>query len=158
MIYEWKEGARMSKDVNPQVVGETLDTIRSLHGGITAALVVEEAEPEHSPLHPAFEWDNATAAHEWRLHTGRHLLRSIVIRSESEPDKLPIRAFVVVNIEGDDLYTSTTVAMSDTRLRQQVLARALKELDIWDRRYREIEELANVFEALDRAREVLALR
>lgn len=156
MIYEWKHGSHLSH-VDAQAAGEQLEEIRQMHGGLTADIVVKAAEPEHSALHPAFEWDDQTAAGEYRKVQAREVLRMIVVRQDEQAPEESARAFVVVNIDGDDLYTSTAVAMSDAELRRQVLARALKELDAWQRRYHEIEELAQMFGQIEREREALML-
>ncbi len=49
--------------------------------------IVAEAADENSPLHEHFEWDDSSAAIEWRKQQGRILLNAIQIRKvgESEP-------------------------------------------------------------------------
>lgn len=68
-----------------------------------------------------------------------------------EGDGEPVRAFVVVTIDDSEGYQSLRVAMSDEAMRQQVVARAKRELAEWRERYRELNELAKVFAALDGA-------
>lgn len=49
------------------------------HGALTASLVVEAASDEESPLHQEFNWDDAEAAHEYRLQQARQMLRVTVV-------------------------------------------------------------------------------
>lgn len=58
-----------------EVVRE-LELLCDQHGGKLSPLqVVEAATPIKHPLHDYFTWDNDVAAHEWRLHEARKLLR-----------------------------------------------------------------------------------
>ena len=148
MIYQWKQGAHV-KGVKAQVAGEVLEALREQTGNILPADVVDVSRPDDAPLHPVFEWDDHVAAESYRTDQARSLLRSVVVQRDDEEDTTPIQAFVVVRQDDDDVYQSTYVAMADTEMREQVLARALKELQAWQRKYRELKELATVFAAAD---------
>lgn len=146
--YEWKPGGWMRGDA--QAVGERLDRVREAHGGaLTAPVVVDEARPEESPLHPYFEWDDSVAAEEHRKEQARHLLRAIVVKVERPEIREPVRAYVVVREDTEDKYVPVTTALADDRWRQQVLARAHAELRQFRARYQELQELANVLAAID---------
>lgn len=91
--YVFRAGTR-TNGVAAQVVGEELERIHSKHGALRASDVVEEARPADAALHPAFEWNDAIAAEEWRMHTARNLIRSVhVINEHQEP------ASVYVNVQ-----------------------------------------------------------
>jgi hypothetical protein len=151
MIYKWKEGARVS--IDPQAAGEEIERVRvAQNGRLLAPDLVESARDPSSPLHPAFEWDDATAAENWRVEQASYLIRSIEVIVERQEEERPIRAFVSVKRDEDRSYTSVSHAMADPDLRQQVLAGALKELEAWRVRYAELVELAKVFAAIDEAR------
>lgn len=47
---------------------------------VTPRLIVDEAKPVESPLHPHFDWDDASAADKHRLHEARLLRSSLRIR------------------------------------------------------------------------------
>lgn len=151
MVYEyhWKDASRIS--IPAQAAGERLEALRVKHDGITARVVVDDARRKRSPLHGAFEWDNTVAATEYRLEQARLVLRSIVMVSEKTPDSAPVRAFVCISADGERSYTSLDIALSSPEMRQQVVARALRELDVWRDRYEELDELAEIFAALDTA-------
>lgn len=149
--YAWRPGAHISIDA--QKAGEELEDIRRFHNGrLTAEEVLERAKDDKNPLHDHFTWDDTVAAVNWRKGEAGQLIRSITIDiSTSNLETMPVRAFVSVEREGDRSYTSTAHAMSDKELRQQVLARAMRELLAWKERYREFEILAKIFAAIEDA-------
>jgi len=64
--------------VPPAVAYAELQRIRATEG-LSANAVIEAAEPEGAVLHPAFEWDDATAGGQYRLMQARHLIRSVQV-------------------------------------------------------------------------------
>lgn len=149
MIFQWKDGAR-AHGLKAQAVGEHLERLRESHGILTANLVVDDAKAPSSPIHKAFEWNDLTAAREYRLVQARDLLRSVVVVVEgASEDTTPTRAFVVVSTGDDDVFTSLHVAMADASMRAELVARALKELQTWQRKYQELKELSSVFKAIE---------
>ena len=151
MIYSWKEGSRLSGDA--QKAGEELERIRTRHNGrLEPEWVVHEAKAKRNPLHDLFEWDDNVAAQNYRVDQARGVIRSIDVVVEEVEAPKPVRAFVSVWRGSDRSYTSVSHAMSDPKLRQQVLAEALASLEAWRKRYAELEELADVFAVIDKAR------
>ena len=61
-----------------------LERIREAHQGLLDPPdIVAEAEDPNHELHDEFQWDNDTAAHEFRLHQARKLIRSVeILRTE----------------------------------------------------------------------------
>jgi hypothetical protein len=149
--YRWKEGSRIS--LPPEIAGSHLEQLRSDHGHLTAEMVLEDARPAKSPLHDAFTWDDSEAAHKYRLEQARYIIRSVVYLPAEMTDPEPVRAFVRVQPNGDEHYTSLHVAMGDEELRRQVVLRALKELQEWRRRYAAYRELAAIFASADKVEE-----
>lgn len=152
MIYQWKDGAHTQ--IAAQAAGEELERIRVRQNGrLEAEAVLREAAKPKSPLHPAFEWDDAKAASAHRLEQARYLIRSIEVvmqRDNAEPG--PIRAFVSVERDNDRSYTSTAHALADDDLRRQVIGQAWRELEAWRKRHAELIEFAKVFTEIDQAR------
>lgn len=150
-VYRWKPGYP-TRELDAQTVGDELEAIRGAHGAITPDLVVEAATPEDAPLHPAFEWDDTKAATEHRRAQARGLIRAVVIQHPRHPNtpEATVRAFVAVRAQDSQrVYTSTVEALEDEDLRLQVLARAMNDLLAWRRRYRALQELADMFQAID---------
>ena len=126
---------------------------------MTADLVVSAAKSKRSPLHNAFEWDDSAAAHEYRLSQARHLIRHVVVTMEVGGEERNVRAFVALNApeeKGRD-YQAISVVLGDKELRQQALDRALGDMEAFERRYNEFEELFEVFAAMRQVRKRTAL-
>ena len=156
MVYRWREGTHPK--VEAQAAGEHLEALRAASGALTARLVVDDAKAAESPLHEAFEWDDSKAADEYRLVQAREIMRgvAVVISDDGDDEEKTSRAFVVVTQNEQDRYESIQVVMKDPAMRQQVLTRALRELEAWERKYRELEEFAGVVKAIEKSRKKLA--
>ena len=152
MIYKWGEGYRFSLDA--QKVGEHLNRLHGRNGELTAEIVLKDASRPNSPIHDAFEWDDQTAAYEYRLVLARKLLAAIVFVPNEQPDAEPLRFYVHIQ-NGESYYTTLIAAMSDEQKRAQVLGRALQELESWRKHYQAYEELAEVFAAAAKTRELV---
>jgi hypothetical protein len=152
MKYQWKPGAHIS--IPAHVAATELLRIESRDGVLTPQAIVEDSRPASAPLHPAFEWDDQLAAEKYRLDQARYLVRSLVVVNVVEDQRAPVRAFVNVQIGPDDedgkesVYRSTPRVLQDDELRRQILQRALAELAAWQRRYEDLEELANLLAAI----------
>jgi hypothetical protein len=147
--YKWKKGSHHR--VDPQVAYECLADIEKRTGLLTAEMVVDDARSKRSPLHDEFEWRNTHAAEEYRKWQARSLMNSIVVVKlgpEEQPSR-NVRAFVVIQEDIDRGYKSTYVAFNNPEWREQVVARAWRELQTWRQRYEDLNELADVFAALD---------
>lgn len=148
--YFWKPQAGIPVDA--QVAGEELERIRvSRNGRLTQDDVVQEAKAKDSPLHPAFEWNDKKAAHQYRLTQAGYMIRMITVSVDTGDgsEKEPIRAFVNVKRDEDRSYTSVVHAMSDADLRAQVIAQAWKELEDWKKRHHELVEFARLFTVIE---------
>ena len=154
MKYAWK--TRVIK-VGAQMAGEFLEEMRVKNSGrLTTEIIVQSARPKRSPLHEAFEWNNAAAAKKYRLDQAGEILRQLVVTIHRPDDsEIVTRAFVNIRIVDDRVYTSIQVAMADPDMQEAVLAEAWRALKDWQGLYREYEELAeimNVIDATDEAR------
>lgn len=147
MIYEWKPGAHVG-GLNAQKVGDRLQDLYARHGAVTPTLVLEEAKKKRSPLHKGFEWDDKEAAQQYRLTQARLIVRSVIVR---RPDSIgeyrAVRAFVHIGEDSD--YESIDVVLSVAEKRGALLSQAWSDLEIIRRKYETLEELANVFAAMD---------
>jgi len=155
----WKSGSQFKVDA--ETAYREVERVRAKHDGeATAETVLQAAAAKRNPLHHEFEWDDPTAAHEYRLTQARSLLRSIhVIRSELKTDR-PQRVYEVVRAPSAELktrnvYRSIDEIMADPDARAERLSRALRELVGWQRRYRDLQELAIVFRAAAEAQETI---
>src|SRR6266498_1658456 len=116
--------------------------------------VVEFAKGKKTALHSHFNWDNDNAAEQYRLWQARQLIRIKVVVLKSEDDNVETKAFVHFdsndNQEGG--YRYIVKVLNDDLLKEQMLANALRELQVFKKKYSELRSLAQlqeVFEAID---------
>lgn len=138
---------------NPVIVAE-LKRLAQAHGGeLQPRAVVEAARSEDSPLHEQFDWNDSTAAHQWRLQQARQLIRTVVTYEQvGNGDKVPVRVFVSLTPDrehDDGGYRVSVDVMSDATLRGQLLSDARAEMIRFKEKYRQLQELAEVFSAID---------
>lgn len=145
MAYRWRFGSQYHIPIDP-VVAE-LKRIEQ-ERGITVGAFLEEAQHENSVLHPMIDWDDSIAGSQWRARQAAEIIRSVVLVNETPTGSSETRAFVNVRVELEDetkeaRFVSIETALAQPTTRQQVLARALKEAEAWQRRYEHLEELAS---------------
>lgn len=122
--YEYSDGFR--SPVDPATAGAEL--VRMADNGDISSLpadaVVEAAKPIGSPLHDHFEWDDGTAAHEFRLTQARALVRNIrVVINKDTPKERKIRVFVHSRERGG--YVPTVRMRTDSELAAEVIGQAI---------------------------------
>lgn len=142
MVYQWKAGARIS--VPAQVAGEVCAAIEA-ENELTAKRLVDESRPESAPLHAAFEWNDTIAAEQWRMHTARHIINSLVIKG---PEQEPVRAFFNIRAEGPR-YQSIHAIIHRHDAMDCLLCEAYRELEAFSRKYRTLERLRPVMDTID---------
>ena len=148
--YEWKY--RVLSGVAAEDVGLELEKISRANGGeLTPKMVVTAASPKRSLLHNAFEWDDKIAADAHRIDQAKLLIRNVMIVHETnDGEDHQVRGFVSIkDDDGHAAYHTLATAMSDEEKRMKVLAKALKELKSWTAKYRDFQELARIFDAVD---------
>lgn len=162
MVFQWKSGARIK--IPAQAAGERVESLRETLGrGVTPADVLADARSQASPFHGAFVWDDSLAAEQHRLMQAGHILRCLVyvrIRVHHPKEKKArtyrkVRAFHPVKHKGARGYQSTTRILSDAEMRAQMLQQAFDELSAIRARYKQLTELAGVFEAVAELRSVI---
>ena len=141
MVYQWKY---FTHKVKAQDVGECFERLENRHGTLTPELIVKEAKKPRSILHSLFEWDDAKAAAEHRLTQARYYLRMLVVVTEIEDDE-PIITNAYVSLDNNKIYDNITNIMVDDTKRARLLAKALAELVAFQKKYGELEALAEIF-------------
>jgi hypothetical protein len=132
-------------------IEQELQKISAENGGvITPAAVVAFAKNPKTELHKRFTWDNTTAAHEYRLWEARQLIASVTFLPQGKTE--PMRAYVSLasdrRVGG---YRRTVDVMRDVDRRAELLEQAKVEMVEFQRRYKDIKELAVVFQAMRKA-------
>lgn len=138
------------------VVAELRRIAKAHNWQITPENVLDAAQSTTSVLHPYFKWDNAIAAHEYRLHQARILLNHINVSITINKEEKQARAFHVITSFAEDeeplevSYVPLDKILASKVLRDQMLMRALREADQWRKRYETLQELSTVFEAIEK--------
>lgn len=141
MTYQWKVPGIMPVDA--QTAGNELQRIYERDGVIEPETVVLENKPPSAPLHSCFEWDDEKAAHKYRITQAQNIIRAIVVVDEAKQPET--RAFVNVQRE----YHPVSVVVRNPEKREILLQNALNELRWFERKYNTLQELSNVFAAIE---------
>ncbi len=148
--YAWSPGAVCQGD--PQKVGVALDKLRDKKNGqLKPSSVVLAARNPKSPLRHAVAWDwnDTVAANKWRESQAQYLIRHVHVIIDHDDKPHEVRAFVNVTPNDDDrAYMTIADVLNDEALRKQMIARAKTELESWARRYQDLVEFADVFDAI----------
>lgn len=108
--------------------------------------MVDMARDENSELHKCFEWNDTVAAEKYRLQQARTILSMLVFRPKTEEEQ-PVRVFSLTTEKSTYQPTKQFLVQADEY--QDLLKRALAELEAFKRKYRTINELEGLFEAID---------
>ncbi len=147
-VFVWKEGSRFA--VPAQVVGETILRICEQEGACPAERLVDEARPEGSPLHPAFDWDDASAAEKHRAEQARHMSRSVRVLVRGQEDPTPFFVSVKIVEVGDGLAGYKPLIRLTSMERKQVENDALAALNGLRRRFAHLTRFSRVWREVDR--------
>jgi len=154
-----KAGARVfTSNEQAELVGHELLSLEEKMGALSPELVVRHAyQNPGSDLHSHFEWNDTTAARQWRIEQAKMLLRSIVIVREEDPRGTEIRLFVSIDRIGEEprKYVNLNRAMADDEMRAMVLGRVGHELQAIRRKHIDLHELAGVWESIDQLEPVV---
>lgn len=113
---------------------------------ITPQEMIEKARNEQSELHKCFEWNDTVAAEKYRLQQARNVLSMLVFKPKTEEEQ-PVRIFSLTTEKSTYQPTKQFLVQADEY--QDLLKRALAELETFKRKYRTINELEGLFEAID---------
>lgn len=156
MSYAWKSGHNIKADANLCAV--EMERLLAHYGYISAQALVEAGKDEESPLHSIFEWDDEKAAQAHRITEASHAMRSLVIVSDDASEPQPVFVSVLASAMGDPearafdhVYVSIGDARSSPNIAQSIREEALRGLRSWQRRYRMVQGLGQVHEAIERA-------
>lgn len=128
-------------------VAAELQAIYQRRGGLNPQAVVKWAERHPaSALHGRFTWDDTAAARAYRLWQARELIVTIEVEY---PDRRVRQVYVSpVQGRGTTGYVALVDVLSDKRKRDLFLAQALAEYERVGEKYHDLEELAEVREAV----------
>ncbi len=157
-VYRWKVNVY---PVPAQVAGAALMDIEENEGRVDPARVVELSADEDAPLHGCFEWDDSVAATAHRRTQAREIIRNIqIVRETDDGEESPVRAFWSTERAEDEddspryAYRSLDVVINSDQHRNYILEQALRELQAFSFKYRNLEELAGVFAEVEKVKQL----
>ena len=143
--YTWKTKNLYKVDANvaAKVFEELENTI-----GLTAENVVNVSRDTLAPLHDEFEWDNDIAAESWRKRQAQNMISnlSIVLVETEDEEVTPVRAFYATELHH---YENIRAIITNEEKKDDLLIKAIRELQAFKRKYRILTELGTVFSAID---------
>lgn len=146
MVYEWKKASYIKTDAN--IAGQMCEALES-SVGLSAQTLLDANRQEDAPLHSEFEWDDEKAAEGYRLSQARHIINCLCIKAEEAPNKEPIRAFFKVERNESNYNNLETILQSEDSY-AALLQAALSELKAFEKKYKQLKELASIFEELEK--------
>lgn len=136
---KWKVDGIFKADAN-----ECYREISSLEQ-ITPKAILDFARDENSELHKCFEWDNDSAAEKYRTIQAGNVIRMLYIVPKNA-DAPPVR---VLSRTSDTVYQPTRAFVKNQNEYEDLLKRALSELESFRLKYKTLSELEQVFEQID---------
>ena len=108
--------------------------------------IVDYAEEyPDSELHKCFTWDDSKAANEWRKQEARQVCRLLAFADDETNEPTQIRVLQ----KATDAYEPVKTIVRNNDEYAKLLARAKAELKAFRERYKQINELEKVLEAID---------
>lgn len=136
---KWKVDGIFKADAN-----ECYREISSLEQ-ITPKAILDFAKDEKSELHKCFEWNDGIAAEKYRTIQAGNVIRMLYIVPKNA-DAPPVR---VLSRTSDTFYQPTRTFVKNQNEYEDLLKRALSELESFRLKYKTLSELEQVFEQID---------
>ena len=108
------------------------DDLTSLLLPLTQSQLVAEAADPASPLHHLFEWDDAVAAHGYRVEQATHLIRRYKITINVEPDRV-VRVRQFMHVGSRSGYVPAAEALVSHR--DEIFAEAVIQMEALRAKY-----------------------
>ena len=125
---------------------------QSHEGTLTPRQVLEYASDPTTALHSAFTWDDSEAADRYRVNEARSLIRRTFVVLPIPGSNEERRVHMALSLpqdRGTVGYRLMSHALGDPELRDQMIRSAMRELAAFRKKYADLQELAQVFSAID---------
>jgi hypothetical protein len=146
---------RNSDSADPNKIGTALWKLAQENGGrLEPDRAVAAARAPGHALHKHLTWNDSDAAHSWRVREMQSIIRSICLVEPEEHDP-PRRGWLSVDDASGVSYHALDEVLGSRDLQLSVLRRALRDLQAFEDRYRELEDICSMVKT---ARSVLQAR
>ena len=117
----------MNGEAKKQKIHERLQALAA-GGRLTPDAVVADAKKRTSPLHGAFEWDDAVAGHKYRIEQARSLIQSHHVYIERRSHVIPVPEYIrdPEAENGEQGYRSTAELKTDRERSMEALVSETK--------------------------------
>ena len=135
-----------------------MERLAAEHSVISPKIVLEEARNPNSPLHDKFEWDDSTAAENFRLIQAAGLIRQwkgTFVRIEREVEVVKLSDIRMAESpetsrgRGKASYEKLDNILDDPKKRASLLRTVIRQVRSIKLKYEYLEELACVWQALE---------
>lgn len=137
-------------------ISEELERIRAKdkNGILYPHAVVAASKARESVLHELFDWDNRTAANNWRLQQARQVIARYHVTITNATTSR-VRGYVSLKTDRKEGggYRAIGEVVSDEQLREELLQDALDEMQSMEARYVRLRELKPLFKVANELRE-----
>lgn len=150
--WRWDENsqARFPDELAP-VVGAELEAVRDKKSGrVDIHKMVDRARKKDHPLHDLLTWDDSVAGEKWRVHEMRNIVRVLIEVDTDEETGEEVTFRAVASLARDPGYRTMRDIMGNEQLQVELLEQARRELAYFRQRYKTLQELAEVFGAIDK--------
>jgi hypothetical protein len=137
------------EQVNTERIAELQRIADRNNGLLLPEEVVKAAKSPKSALHTCFEWDNTKAAQAHRLWQARQLISVTVNYLNNTKETVPMFVSLSSDREKGGGYRTLVSVLSDDEQRKQLLEDAYEDMQTFKRKYKRLEELTEVFEAME---------
>lgn len=152
MVYKW---SNVQYSVPAEVVGKHFEQIEKDYGQLNRENVLESARAADSPIHGLFEWDDSVAAEKYRLHQASVLICNLDVEVVTDDKPITCRAYVDVSESKQGAFVNVETAFKAEESRNMVIMKALQELVAFEKKYKNLNELAELMEVADKTIESL---
>lgn len=146
------------KQLNCKSIVDELNEVYSITNSIEAQDVVDYARVHtNSEFHKGLEWNDDKAANEYRKNQVHQIISDIIIVQTTDNAE-PIftndnsRSYVIQaysHIDSVSGYLPTISIMQTTDTRDELIQKALRELNYWKEKYKNLVEFDNIVNAID---------
>jgi hypothetical protein len=118
---------------------------------LTPQAVVAAARKKTSALHKYFTWSQKEAAEKYLLWEARRVIIAYVTVEITSSGPVKTRGYVSLTTDrvNGGGYRAVSDVLSDDEMAQQMLDDALAELEVFSSKYRRVQQLRPVFDAIE---------
>ena len=150
LTYAWRIDSLF--DADPNAVGNRLSELEAKHEFLTKDMIIEEGRRPSSPLYRLFERDKDRALELLNRKQAESIFSGLVLVKNGKKTKKRAFVYVEPSPRQRKAFVSLVVALRQPTLRQQVVERAVRDLDHWFERYAGLAEFKPISADVKRLR------